>query len=122
MDLADLVERARSMTTGPRRVLGLVGAPGSGKSTLAAQLAAATGRPETTPPQDVRFLRMLDGLPYGQGRQVIRIATVGPRDTVETLSARMAGDTKRERFMVLNGLTDDRPLAPGSLVKLVVAG
>lgn len=43
MDLADLVERARSMTTGPRRVLGLVGAPGSGKSTLAAQLAAALG-------------------------------------------------------------------------------
>ncbi|MBD8547635.1 M48 family metalloprotease [Sphingomonas sp. CFBP 8760] len=87
----------------------------------AVELAAATGRPETTPPQDVRFLRMLDGLPYGQGRQVIRIATVGPRDTVDTLSARMAGDTKRERFMVLNGLTDDRPLAPGSLVKLVVA-
>ncbi len=87
----------------------------------AVELAAATGQPETTPPQDVRFLRMLDGLPYGQGRQVIRIATVGPRDTVDTLSARMAGDTKRERFMVLNGLTDDRPLAPGSLVKLVVA-
>ena len=43
MDLADLVERARSMTTGPRRVLGLVGAPGSGKSTLAAQLVAALG-------------------------------------------------------------------------------
>lgn len=43
MDVTDLVERARSMTTGPRRVLGLVGAPGSGKSTLAAQLAAALG-------------------------------------------------------------------------------
>ncbi len=88
----------------------------------AAQLAAATGRPETTPPQDVRFLRMLDGLPYGQGRQVVRIATVGPRDTIDTLSTRMAGDMKRERFLVLNGLTDDRPLTPGSLVKLVVAG
>ena len=31
------------MTTGPRRVLGLVGAPGSGKSTLAAHLADALG-------------------------------------------------------------------------------
>ena len=31
----------------------------------AASLAQATGRPETTPPQDTAFLRMLDGLPYG---------------------------------------------------------
>ncbi|MDR6114092.1 MULTISPECIES: M48 family metalloprotease [unclassified Sphingomonas] len=31
----------------------------------AASLAQQTGRPETTPPQDTAFLRMLDGLPYG---------------------------------------------------------
>ncbi len=31
----------------------------------AAALAQQTGRPETTPPQDTAFLRMLDGLPYG---------------------------------------------------------
>lgn len=31
----------------------------------AAALAKQTGRPETTPPQDTAFLRMLDGLPYG---------------------------------------------------------
>ena len=39
----DLLERARAMTAGPRRILGLVGAPGSGKSTLAARLAGALG-------------------------------------------------------------------------------
>ena len=42
-DLAELLERARALTTGGRRVLGIVGAPGSGKSTLAAQLVAALG-------------------------------------------------------------------------------
>jgi len=31
----------------------------------AADLAKATGRPETTPPQDTAFLRMLDGMAYG---------------------------------------------------------
>lgn len=31
----------------------------------AAALAQQTGRAETTPPQDTAFLRMLDGLPYG---------------------------------------------------------
>jgi predicted Zn-dependent protease len=31
----------------------------------AADLAKATGRPEVTPAQDTAFLRMLDGLPYG---------------------------------------------------------
>ena len=41
--LSDLVERARAMTTGPRRVLGLAGAPGAGKSTLSALLADALG-------------------------------------------------------------------------------
>ncbi|MET4897732.1 M48 family metalloprotease [Sphingomonadaceae bacterium jetA1] len=32
----------------------------------AAALARQTGRPETTPAQDTAFLRMLDGLPYGE--------------------------------------------------------
>ena len=31
----------------------------------AAALAKQTGRPETTPPQDTAYLRMLDGMPYG---------------------------------------------------------
>ncbi|WP_432561006.1 nucleoside/nucleotide kinase family protein [Kineococcus sp. SYSU DK003] len=43
MSYEQLLERARALTTGPRRILGLVGAPGSGKSTLAARLAADLG-------------------------------------------------------------------------------
>lgn len=38
-----LLERARALTTGERRVLGLVGPPGAGKSTLAARLVADLG-------------------------------------------------------------------------------
>ncbi|MBJ6122624.1 M48 family metalloprotease [Sphingomonas mollis] len=55
--------------------------------------------------------------------KVIRIVTVGPRDTVDTLAARMAyPDYRRERFVTLNGLGDGATLTPGTLVKLVVAG
>ncbi|MET0269048.1 MAG: M48 family metalloprotease [Sphingomonas sp.] len=90
----------------------------------AVQLAAATGRPEAPAPQDTAFLRMLDGLPYGTAadRKVIRIVTVGPRDTIASLSARMAfSDLKEERFTTLNSLDPEKPLRPGILVKLVVA-
>ncbi len=38
-----LLERTRALTTGERRVLGLVGPPGAGKSTLAARLVADLG-------------------------------------------------------------------------------
>lgn len=98
---------------------------GADRVRRAEALARATGKPETPAGQDTAFLRMLDGLPYGdakQGRQVIRIVTVGARDTIDTLSQRMAvADGKRERFLVINGLSDDAPLRIGSLVKLVVA-
>lgn len=53
---------------------------------------------------------------------MIRIATVGPRDTIATLSGRMAvSDLARERFVMLNGAPDDQPLVPGTLVKLIAA-
>ncbi len=53
--------------------------------------------------------------------KVIRIVTVGPRDTIDTLSARMAyPDLRRERFVTLNGLDPAEPLRQGMLVKLVV--
>ena len=55
--------------------------------------------------------------------RVIDIATVGPRDTVETLARRMAYSTYQvERFRVLNGLTSGEGLQPGQRVKLVVYG
>jgi predicted Zn-dependent protease len=51
----------------------------------------------------------------------IKVVTVGLRDTIETLSRRMAtGDKKRETFLVLNGLNAGSSLAPGSQVKIVV--
>lgn len=90
----------------------------------AVQLAAATGRPETPPAQDVAFLRMLDGLPYGAAtdRKMVRIVAVGSKDTIASLSARMAfSDLRQERFVTLNGIDPDQPLKAGTLVKLVVA-
>lgn len=90
----------------------------------AERLAADTGRPQPAAAQDAGFLRMLDGLPYGEegSGRAVRVVAVGPRDTVDGLAARMAFPAgKRERFLVLNGLNPDRPLRPGTLVKLVVA-
>jgi predicted Zn-dependent protease len=50
----------------------------------------------------------------------IKVVTVGLRDTIDTLSRRMAtGDKKRETFLVLNGLNPGSSLAPGSEVKIV---
>ena len=97
---------------------------GADRVRRAAQLAAATGRPETTPAQDTTFLRMLDGLPYGAAadRKVVRVVTVGQGDTVASLSARMAlPQLQRERFLTLNGLDPDAPLQRGTLVKLIVS-
>ncbi len=55
--------------------------------------------------------------------KVVRIVTVGPRDTVDTLSARMAYPSlQRERFLTLNGLDAGAQLTPGRLVKIVVNG
>lgn len=88
----------------------------------ARQLAQATGMPDTTDRQDVAFLRMLDGLPYDDGSKRIRIVTVKAGDTVETLARQMAyADHSVERFSTLNGIDPDRTIAPGRLVKVVVA-
>lgn len=55
--------------------------------------------------------------------RVIDVVTVGPRDTVQSLSARMAyRDFKVERFLTLNGLAPGARLIPGQSVKLVVYG
>lgn len=88
----------------------------------AARLAAATGQPDTTSTQDVGFLRMLDGLPYDDGRKMVRIHEVRAGDTVSSLAARTAyTDRQVDRFSVLNAIDPNAPLAPGTLVKLIVA-
>ena len=50
----------------------------------------------------------------------IKIVAVKPSDTIETLTRRMATDHKRERFLVLNGLSAADHLKPGEQVKIVV--
>jgi predicted Zn-dependent protease len=55
--------------------------------------------------------------------RVIDVVTVGPRDSVATLAARMAyGDHKEERFRVLNGLASGAQPRAGQKVKIVVYG
>jgi predicted Zn-dependent protease len=55
--------------------------------------------------------------------RVIDVVTVGPRDTVASLSGRMAyDDLREERFRVLNGLAAGAAVRPGQKVKLVVYG
>lgn len=55
--------------------------------------------------------------------RVIDVVTVGLRDSIASLSARMAyGDLREERFRVLNGLAAGTTLRPGQKVKLVVFG
>ena len=53
----------------------------------------------------------------------IQVVRVKSGDTIQSLAARMPfQDYKVERFRVLNGLTENATLAPGSLVKIVVEG
>ncbi len=55
--------------------------------------------------------------------KVIRVVTVAPGDTVQSLAQRMAyRDFRLERFMALNGLQPGTRLVPGQKLKLVVMG
>ena len=55
--------------------------------------------------------------------RVIQVVTVGPRDTVQSLSSRMAyPNYQMERFTALNGLTANSTLQRGQRVKVVVYG
>jgi predicted Zn-dependent protease len=55
--------------------------------------------------------------------RVIHVVTVGRGDTLQSLADRMAyRDYKLDRFLTLNGLSQDSRLLPGQKVKLVVYG
>jgi predicted Zn-dependent protease len=55
--------------------------------------------------------------------RVIRVVTVAPGDTVQSLASRMAyRDYKVDRFLALNGLAANSGISPGQKVKLVVYG
>jgi predicted Zn-dependent protease len=56
-------------------------------------------------------------------KRVIRVVTVRPGDTAESLAGRMAFDDYRlERFLMLNDREADPTLRSGEKVKLVVHG
>ena len=55
--------------------------------------------------------------------KVIDVVTVRRGDTIQSLAGRMAyRDFQVDRFLALNGLAANSPLAPGQKVKLVVYG
>ncbi len=55
--------------------------------------------------------------------QRLRLVTVQPGDTIDSLARQMAVDRlPREHFMTLNGLNRGRDLVPGERVKIVVRG
>ena len=55
--------------------------------------------------------------------RIIRVVNVGPTDTIQSLSSRMAyRDFRVERFLSLNGLTVGSRLLPGQKVKLIIYG
>lgn len=60
-----LLERLQALGSGPRRLLGIVGAPGSGKSTLAALAAKTMGDRAQTVPMDGYHLAQSELLRLG---------------------------------------------------------
>jgi len=55
--------------------------------------------------------------------RIIDVVTVSRGDTIQSLASRMAyRDFQVDRFLALNGLAANSPLAPGQKVKLVVYG
>ena len=51
--------------------------------------------------------------------RTIRVRTVGPGDTLQTMVGRMASERPLEQFLMLNGRTRSDPLRPGERVKLI---
>ena len=53
---------------------------------------------------------------------MIRVVAVRAGETITSLAERMASpNLRKEHFITLNGLAEKQTLAPGRLVKLVVA-
>ena len=84
--------------------------------------ANLSGGPNQAADQAARsFRRLSGGETAGLQPHRIRIATVRPGDTVQSLASPMPyPDFREERFRLLNGLTGgDRGLTPGQRVKIV---
>ncbi len=72
----------------------------------------------------VQSMRRLSATEAAQVRpRRVRVVTVGPRDTVESLAARMAYPSMQaERFRVLNAIPAGGTVRAGQKVKLIVLG
>jgi predicted Zn-dependent protease len=69
----------------------------------------------------VSFRRLTADEARGLKLRTLRVVTVAPGDTVDSMAARMAFDEfRRERFQLLNGLSTSAQLAPGARVKIVI--
>lgn len=68
------------------------------------------------------FRRLSEREAAAIGPRRIVVVTVRAGDTAESLSARMAGEARLERFLMLNALEKGEPLTPGRKVKLVLDG
>lgn len=67
--------------------------------------------------------RLAPGDSAGTRGRRVKVVRVAPGDTVASLAARMAySDDQLSRFTILNGITANSRLAPGSRVKLIVSG
>ena len=84
-------------------------------------LAPANGLPTFTPLiESVR--RLAPGDAAGTRGRRVKVVRVAPGDTVASLAARMAyNDDRQARFTILNGITANTQLTPGSRLKLIVA-
>lgn len=83
----------------------------------------ATIAPANTSPFDAMYqsmARMSASEAASVKPRILRVVTVGKKDTVSTLSSRMAyNNLQTERFMALNGVRSNTALAAGSKVKIV---
>lgn len=83
MITADLLERARELAAGPRRLLGITGPPGAGKSTVAGALVAALDEGAAT---DVAVLVPMDGFHLAQA-ELERLGRADRKGAPDTFDA-----------------------------------
>jgi len=65
----------------------------------------------------------LDGLRYGEAKEHLRLAAykVKPGDTLASVARdQMQDEGRRFELAGLNGLGDDAPLSPGSVLKIIL--
>lgn len=81
---------------------------------------APQGQAAPFAPMLASMRRLTDAQAAALKARVIDVATVGPRDTTQSLANRMAfDDYKLDRFLALNGLEAGATVTPGQQVKII---